>query len=278
MSALMSGGMIKIGILGILKVGLDLLAGSGVQLWWGLMVLVFGSISSVLGVVYALHEHDIKRLLAYHSVENIGIILLGVGASMTAHALGNDVIATIALMAALYHTLNHAMFKGELFLGAALLYATGTRNMEKMGGLFRRMPVTAVCFLIGALAISAIPPLNGFVSEWFTYQSLFNISTLSDPVVMVFAVASAAALAITGALAVTCFVKAYGVSFASSPRSRRPRTPRSPRLRCCSRRCSSRPSAWYWESAPRSSPRFWATSPRACLPAPPSQPPRACLS
>ena len=219
-SALMSGGMIKIGILGILKVGLDLLAGSGVQLWWGLMVLVFGSISSVLGVVYALHEHDIKRLLAYHSVENIGIILLGVGASMTAHALGNDVIATIALMAALYHTLNHAMFKGELFLGAgSLLYATGTRNMEKMGGLFRRMPVTAVCFLIGALAISAIPPLNGFVSEWFTYQSLFNISTLSDPVVMVFAVASAAALAITGALAVTCFVKAYGVSFASSPRS-----------------------------------------------------------
>ena len=123
--------MIKIGILGILKVGLDLLAGSGVQLWWGLMVLVFGSISSVLGVVYALHEHDIKRLLAYHSVENIGIILLGVGASMTAHALGNDVIATIALMAALYHTLNHAMFKGELFLGAgSLLYATGTRNME----------------------------------------------------------------------------------------------------------------------------------------------------
>lgn len=219
-SALMSGGMIKIGILGILKVGLDLLAGSGVQLWWGLMVLVFGSISSVLGVVYALHEHDIKRLLAYHSVENIGIILLGVGASMTAHALGNDVIATIALMAALYHTLNHAMFKGELFLGAgSLLYATGTRNMEKMGGLFRRMPVTAVCFLIGALAISAIPPLNGFVSEWFTYQSLFNISTLSDPVVMVFAVASAAALAITGALAVTCFVKAYGVSFASAPRS-----------------------------------------------------------
>ena len=110
-------------------------------------------------------------------------------------------------MAALYHTLNHAMFKGELFLGAgSLLYATGTRNMEKMGGLFRRMPVTAVCFLIGALAISAIPPLNGFVSEWFTYQSLFNISTLSDPVVMVFAVASAAALAITGALAVTCFV------------------------------------------------------------------------
>ena len=219
-SALMSGGMIKIGILGILKVGLDLLAGSGVQLWWGLMVLVFGSISSVLGVVYALHEHDIKRLLAYHSVENIGIILLGVGASMTAHALGNDVIATIALMAALYHTLNHAMFKGELFLGAgSLLYATGTRNMEKMGGLFRRMPATAICFLVGALAISAIPPFNGFVSEWFTYQSLFNAAMQGDKAVMIVAVFAAVALAITGALAVTCFVKAYGVSFASAPRS-----------------------------------------------------------
>lgn len=278
-SALMSGGMIKIGILGILKVGLDLLAGSGVQLWWGLMVLVFGSISSVLGVVYALHEHDIKRLLAYHSVENIGIILLGVGASMTAHALGNDVIATIALMAALYHTLNHAMFKGELFLGAgSLLYATGTRNMEKMGGLFRRMPVTAVCFLIGALAISAIPPLNGFVSEWFTYQSLFNISTLSDPVVMVFAVASAAALAITGALAVTCFVKAYGVSFASSPRSQEAANAKESPAPMLFSQMLLAASAWCWESALPSSPRFWATSPRACLPAPPSQPPRACLS
>ena len=176
-SALMSGGMIKIGIFGILKVGLDLLSASGVQVWWGLMVMVFGAISSVLGVAFALQEHDIKRLLAYHSVENIGIILLGVGASMAAMALNSVGIAVLALMAALYHTFNHAMFKGELFLGAgALLYSTGTRNMEKMGGLFRRMPATAICFLVGALAI-------------------------------------------TGALAVTCFVKAYGVSFASAPRS-----------------------------------------------------------
>ena len=176
-SALMSGGMIKIGIFGILKVGLDLLSASGVQVWWGLMVMVFGAISSVLGVAFSLQEHDIKRLLAYHSVENIGIILLGVGASMAAMALNSVGIAVLALMAALYHTFNHAMFKGELFLGAgALLYSTGTRNMEKMGGLFRRMPATAICFLVGALAI-------------------------------------------TGALAVTCFVKAYGVSFASAPRS-----------------------------------------------------------
>lgn len=125
MSALMSGGMIKIGIFGILKVGLDLLSASGVQVWWGLMVMVFGAISSVLGVAFALQEHDIKRLLAYHSVENIGIILLGVGASMAAMALNSVGIAVLALMAALYHTFNHAMFKGELFLGrgcAAVLH------------------------------------------------------------------------------------------------------------------------------------------------------------
>ena len=219
-SALMSGGMIKIGVFGILKVGLDLLGASGAQTWWGLMVLAFGAVSSVLGVAYALQEHDIKRLLAYHSVENIGIILLGVGACITAHAVGADAVATLALMAALYHTFNHAMFKGELFLGAgALLFATGTRNMEKMGGLVRRMPATAICFLTGALAISAIPPLNGFVSEWFTYQSLFNVAYLGDKVPMAFAAAAAVALAITGALAVTCFVKAYGVTFASAPRS-----------------------------------------------------------
>lgn len=219
-SALMSGGMIKIGIFGIVKVGFDLLGGSDAQLWWGFVVLCVGAVSSVLGVVYALAEHDIKRLLAYHSVENIGIILLGVGASMAAMALNSVGIAVLALMAALYHTFNHAMFKGELFLGAgALLYSTGTRNMEKMGGLFRRMPATAICFLIGALAISAIPPFNGFVSEWFTYQSLFNAAMQGDKAVMIVAVFAAVALAITGALAVTCFVKAYGVSFASAPRS-----------------------------------------------------------
>ncbi|MFR7797457.1 MAG: proton-conducting transporter membrane subunit [Collinsella sp.] len=121
-------------------------------------------------------------------------------------------------MAALYHTFNHAMFKGELFLGAgALLYSTGTRNMEKMGGLFRRMPATAICFLVGALAISAIPPFNGFVSEWFTYQSLFNAAMQGDKAVMIVAVFAAVALAITGALAVTCFVKAYGVSSRAAP-------------------------------------------------------------
>ena len=219
-SALMSGGMIKIGVFGIVKVGVDLLGASGAQLWWGLLVLVVGAVSSVLGVVFALAEHDVKRLLAYHSVENIGIILLGVGVCLIGSAMGNLVLAGLGLVAALYHTVNHAMFKGELFLGAgALLYSVKTRNMELMGGLVRRMPWTAGCFLIGALAISAIPPLNGFASEWLTYQSLFEAAFLGGRVPMVFAVLAAVALAITGSLAVTCFVKAYGVSFSGAPRS-----------------------------------------------------------
>ena len=219
-SALMSGGMIKIGVFGIVKVGLDLLAATGVQVWWGLLILVIGALSSVLGVAYALGEHDIKKLLAYHSVENIGIILLGIGIGFMALAMNQPVIAGLALMAGLYHVLNHAMFKGLLFLGAgSVLYTTGSRNMEIMGGLVHAMPVTAMCFLIGSLAISAIPPLNGFVSEWFIYQSMFSIAGAATVAVKFFVAFAAVSLAITGALAVTCFVKAYGVTFLGSPRS-----------------------------------------------------------
>ena len=219
-SALMSGGMIKIGVFGIVKVGLDLLGSCDVQLWWGIAILVIGALSSVLGVAYALGEHDIKKLLAYHSVENIGIILLGVAIGFMGMALDQPVIAVLGLMAGLYHVLNHAMFKGLLFLGAgSVLYTTGTRNMEIMGGLARVMPATAMCFLIGSLAISAIPPLNGFVSEWFIYQSMFSVAITGDIVVRLFAAFAAVSLAITGALAVTCFVKAYGVTFLGAPRS-----------------------------------------------------------
>lgn len=219
-SALMSGGMIKIGIFGIVKVGLDLLAQSGCELWWGIVVLLIGAISSVLGVVYALAEHDIKRLLAYHSVENIGIILLGVGIAFIGVALNQPVIAGLGLMAGLYHLVNHAMFKGLLFLGAgSVLFSTHTRDMEKMGGLVRAMPVTAMCFLIGSLAISAIPPLNGFVSEWFTYQSMFTAAFTGDAIIKIVVALAAVSLAMTGALAVTCFVKAYGVTFLGAPRS-----------------------------------------------------------
>ena len=218
-SALMSGVMIKIGIFGIIKVGLDLLGGQEL-LWWGVVVLAFGAVSSVLGVIYALAEHDIKKLLAYHSVENIGIILLGVGVGMIGIAMDNPTLAVLGLMAGLYHLLNHAVFKALLFLGAgSVIYRTHTKDMEAMGGLARTMPWTALSFLIGALAISAIPPLNGFVSEWYTYQALFA-GALEGSFLVRFATPIAAVmLALTGALAVMCFVKAYGVIFSGPARS-----------------------------------------------------------
>ncbi|HDF2341687.1 TPA: hydrogenase 4 subunit B [Morganella morganii] len=217
-SALMSGVMVKIGIFGIIKVGIDLLGAT--QGWWGIVVLGFGAVSSVLGVMYALAEHDIKRLLAWHTVENIGIILMGVGVAMVGMANDMPVLATIGLLGAIYHLLNHAVFKGLLFLGAgAVIYRIHTRDMEKMGGLAKLMPLTATAFLIGCMAISALPPLNGFVSEWYTYQSLFSMShdgtfimKISGPIAIVM-------LAITGALAAMCFVKVYGVSFCGGARS-----------------------------------------------------------
>lgn len=219
-SALMSGGMIKIGIFGIVKVGFDLLSLSGCQMWWGIVVVLFGAVSAVLGITYALAEHDTKRLLAYSSVENIGIILMGVGVGLIGWASGSPILTVIGLLAALYHLINHAMFKGMLFLGAgSVLYSTHTRDMELMGGLNRVMPVTSICFLIGALAISAIPPLNGFVSEWFTYQGLITAAMTGDALIKTVCAFTAVALAITGALAVTCFVKAYGVTFLGDPRS-----------------------------------------------------------
>jgi hydrogenase-4 component B len=220
-SALMSGGMIKIGIFGIIKVAFDLLGASGGQVWWGVVVLIIGAVSSVIGVAYALVEHDIKRLLAYHSCENVGIIALGLGAGMVGWAADLPLLAGFGLMAALYHLFNHAIFKALLFLGAgSVMFRTHTKNMELMGGLSKVMPITAACFLIGSLAISAIPPLNGFVSEWFTYQSLFQAALSGDVVVISVAVFAAVALALTGALAVMCFVKAYGVTFSGLPRSK----------------------------------------------------------
>ncbi|MGZ7072894.1 MAG: proton-conducting transporter transmembrane domain-containing protein, partial [Candidatus Angelobacter sp.] len=171
-SALLSGIVIKSGIYGMARIFLDSLGG-GVPSWAGLLVLIVGLISAVLGVLYALMEHDLKRLLAYHSIENVGIILMGLGAALIFRVAGHPLLAGVALIAAMFHTLNHAIFKCLLFLGAgSVLHSTGTRNMEEMGGLIRSMPVTAFCFLVGAIAISGLPPLNGFVSEWLTYQSL----------------------------------------------------------------------------------------------------------
>lgn len=217
-SALMSGVMIKSGIYGIFLVSIDLL-GAGTA-WWGWVVLVTGAVSSVLGVMYALMEHDLKRLLAYHSVENIGIILLGIGAGMLFLSYGMTSLAALAIAAGLFHTINHAIFKGLLFMGSgSVLHAAGTKNMEDMGGLIRRMPWTAFFFLAGSVAICALPPFNGFVSEWLTFQALVLGIETPDVASKVLMIVSGAALAMTGALAAACFVKAFGISFLGLPRS-----------------------------------------------------------
>jgi hydrogenase-4 component B len=217
-SAVLSGVVIKMGIYGLLRVVLDLMGGG--PAWWGAVVLGVGSISALLGVLYALMEHDLKRLLAYHSVENIGIILIGVGAGMIFHSYGLMTLAALGFIGGLYHTINHATFKALLFFGAgSVLHATGTRNMEKMGGLIKRMPWTAFFFLIGSVAISALPPLNGFASEWLVFQSLLGGSNIPKPEVAAAMPMAVGMLALTSGLAAACFVKAFGISFLAIPRS-----------------------------------------------------------
>jgi len=218
-SALMSGVMIKTAIYGLIRVYFDFLGGQ-FPWWWGFVVLLVGTVSALLGVMYALMEHDLKSLLAFHSVENIGIILLGIGAGMIFHTYGLKEFAGLGLLAGLYHTLNHAVFKALLFFGAgSLLYATHSRNMEDYGGLLRRMSWTGLCFLIGAVSISALPPTNGFVSEWLVFQTLFLSVQLPALFLKLMLPVAAAILALTGVLALACFAKAFGMSFLALPRS-----------------------------------------------------------
>jgi len=217
-SALMSGVMIKMGVYGLLRVGLDLLGGG--PAWWGGLVLAVGAFSALLGVLYALMEHDLKRLLAYHSVENIGIIFIGLGAGWMFQSYGLVTLAALGFVGGLYHTINHACFKSLLFLGAGgVLHATGSRNMEELGGLIKRMPRTALLFLVGAAAISALPPLNGFVSEWLVFQALLGGAAIPRSEVAVLMPVAVALLALTSGLAAACFVKAFGITFLGMPRS-----------------------------------------------------------
>jgi len=217
-SALMSGIMIKTAIYGMIRFIFCYLQIQDV--WWGVVILCIGIISAVLGVAYALMEHNIKKLLAFHSVENIGIILIGLGVSFIAFAQNNEFLGGLALVAALLHTFNHTLFKGGLFLGAgSIQYATHTKDIDKLGGLIKKMPITAVMVLCFSLAISAIVPFNGFVSEWLTYQSLFlNIGSVSGGL-NILSILSIAALGLSGALAAACFVKLFGISFLGLPRS-----------------------------------------------------------
>src|SRR5713101_4828272 len=211
-SALMSGIMIKTAIYGMVRVIYDLIG--NVRWEWGLVVLTIGAATTLFGVLYALMQHDLKRLLAYHSVENIGIILLGLGMSMVFIGFGHAAAGVLGLIAALYHTINHAVFKGLLLLGAGtILHSSGLRDLNEMGGLIRRMPNTAFYFLIGALAISALPPLNGFVSEWLTFQTALQAPLIEHGVVRSLVPLFAATLALAGALTAMCFVKVFGVAF-----------------------------------------------------------------
>jgi hydrogenase-4 component B len=217
-SALMSGVMIKLGVYGLVRVGFEWL-GIG-EAWWGGAVLMFAALSAVVGVLYAMVDADLKRLLAYSSVENMGIILLGVGAAMVFQSFGLRALASLALVAALLHTLNHAAFKSLLFMGAgAILHAVHTRNMEAMGGLIKKMPQTAALFLVGAVAIAALPPFNGFISEWLTFQALLSSFQIPALVYNFMFALAIAALALTGGLAAAAFVKAFGITFLALPRS-----------------------------------------------------------
>jgi hydrogenase-4 component B len=217
-SALMSGVMTKVAVYGFVRIVFDLL-GPAVW-WWGAVVLTLGGISAVLGVLYALMQHDLKRLLAYHTVENIGIIFIGLGLALAFQA--NDLRdgAALALTAALFHVFNHSVFKSLLFLGAgAVLTATGQRNMERLGGLIHRMPLTAIAFLAGSVAISALPPFNGFVSEWLTFQAILLSPKLPQWLLKFLVPGVGAMLALSAALAAGCFVKAFGATFLGRPRS-----------------------------------------------------------
>jgi hydrogenase-4 component B len=219
-SALMSGVMLKTAIYGIVRVVFDLIG--AFPWWWGALVLVLGLLSAVYGMLSSLMQQDLKKLLAYSSVKNIGIILIGMGLSMIFVSFGMKLLAALALIAALYHVLNHAMYKGLLFMGAgAVLHATHERNMERMGGLIHALPWTSALFLVGCMSISALPPFNGFVSEWLTYQAFLLTPALSSPILNLLIPLGAALLALSGALAAAAFVKAYGITFLGHRRANR---------------------------------------------------------
>jgi formate hydrogenlyase subunit 3/multisubunit Na+/H+ antiporter MnhD subunit len=217
-SALMSGVMTKVAVYGFVRIVFDLLGPPA--WWWSMAVLAAGGITAVMGVLYALMQHDLKRLLAYHTVENIGIIYIGLGLALAFKAQGMAAAAALALTAGLFHVFNHSVFKSLLFFGAgSVLNATGERDMEHLGGLIHRMPQTAFAFLVGCVAISALPPLNGFVSEWLTFQAILLSPQLPSWGLKLLVPAVGAVLALSAALAAACFVKAFGVTFLGRPRT-----------------------------------------------------------
>ncbi len=212
----MSGVLIKMGIYGIVRI-------SGIlphpPIWWGSTLLVLGCVSGVLGVVFAIAQHDLKRLLAYHSIENIGIIVMGLGLALVGRGRGRVDWIVLGMAGALLHVWNHGLFKSLLFFSAgSVIHATGTRQIDRMGGLAKPMPKTAMLFTIGAVAICGLPPLNGFVSEFLIYIGLFRTLGLGEAP-WLWGTLAAPVLAMIGALAVACFVKIVGVVFLGEPRT-----------------------------------------------------------
>ncbi|HEY3215428.1 MAG TPA: proton-conducting transporter membrane subunit [Candidatus Eisenbacteria bacterium] len=225
-SALMSGVMIKMGIYGLLRTLWFL---GPPPDWWGAVLVAIGTVSGILGVIQALAQHDLKRLLAYHSVENIGIIALGIGVGILGQSHGQPAVAFLGYAGALLHVLNHGLFKALLFQGAgSVRHAAGTADLDSLGGLQRRMPVTGLTFLVGAAAICGLPPLNGFVSEWLVFVGAFRGGASLPPTWALSSLVAVLALGLIGGLAVACFVKAYGVVFLGEPRTSLPTAPHDP--------------------------------------------------
>jgi len=219
-SALMSGVMTKVAVYAFVRIVFDLLGPPAP--WWSLLILTLGGATAVLGILYALMQTDLKRMLAYSTVENVGIIFIGLGLALAFKAQHLALAAALALTAALFHVFNHSLFKSLLFLGAgAVQGASGERDLERLGGLIRRMPQTALVFLVGCVAISALPPLNGFVSEWLAFQAILLSPQLDAPALKIMVPAVGGLLALAAALTAAAFVRTYGIAFLGRPRSPR---------------------------------------------------------
>ena len=218
-SAFLSGLIVKLGVYGIALFAFRLLPGG--PAWWGLVTMGLGALSAAVGILYAMAERDLKRFLAFSTVENVGIIIAAFGAAMTFAAYGQRALWALLLLAGLYHTVNHGSYKTLLFLEAGVIeHATGTRDMDALGGLIHRLPRTAVIAFTGTLGIAALPPLNGFVSEWLIFQGLFQGFRTGSHLVGILIVVAAATLGLTGGLAVYAFVRAFGIPFLGMPRTR----------------------------------------------------------
>jgi hydrogenase-4 component B len=218
-SSLMSGVMIKTAILMLIRFVFDIFG--VVDTWWGLLFIIIGCISALFGVLYALVERNIKQILAYSSIENIGIIFIGLGTAMVFQAVGLIQFSSLALIATILHVFNHSLFKGLLFMGAgAIIHATHSKNIEDFGGLIKKLPKTSIFFFVGVLSICAIPPFNGFISEWLIIQSMLSSFNIADTIIQIIFPIALGVLALVGGLAIACFIRLFGITFLALPRSK----------------------------------------------------------